>query len=637
MTLTQPAVPKSYSLNPFVADTSIAHPHRLNPVLAKTDVLTNNSVIAKCVTEVINSLTLNPQQKSPQATTSFATGIIASNYNDQVYVVDGARIEKMQIAAQRRAKPKDLKSFIHDILQQLRIPIVNNFVDKLILKIESVNQFANEIPEDQPSNPPKICTITGLEIKKRRMRDPVHNLIEFKGNQLGCIIWAIINLPIFQRLREIKQLGVSEFVYPGANHSRFQHSLGVYHNAGMILDILRELPDHKFNEERAEVVLVAALVHDIGHGPFSHAFEGFCKEAGIKGAKHEMISEEIILDSEITKLLNKYREGFAKEVADMVAGKHREDAYAAIVSSQFDADRLDYLQRDQLMTGSQNSIIDLIWLISNIEIRKIPIEIEPNKIIKIETIVFNAKTILALQTYILALFNLYHSVYFHPVTRAAEQVLKNLMLRIHKLVQCGDLEKINVALDHPIIKFMQNPNQRENVINLDDKVIRGALVNLMNSEDTIVADLAARFKNRQLPKAFDIREKVDRYFLSDEFEDLDIGQREELIEKSVGKFLKHAKAYSLESDENKQFWFDSGSRVAYKAAGKKPGKLDTIQVLKGGKILGIEKLSKVVNVAGVYKFDRVYLPFENVEILNYFNSLLSTCCKEVSQNGLQSK
>ena len=98
---------------------------------------------------------MNPQQKSPQATISFATGIIGSNYDDQVYVVDGARIEEMQIAAQRRANPKDLKSFIHDILQQLRIPIVNNFVDKLISKIESVNQSANEIPEDQPSNPPK--------------------------------------------------------------------------------------------------------------------------------------------------------------------------------------------------------------------------------------------------------------------------------------------------------------------------------------------------------------------------------------------------------------------------------------------------------------------------------------------------
>ena len=152
---------------------------------------------------------------------------------------------------------------------------------------------------------------------------------------------------------------------------------------------------------------------------------------GLKGAKHETISEEIILDSEITVLLNKYREGFANDIAKMVAGESPVlDIYDIIVISQFDADRLDYLQRDQLMTGSQNSIIDLTWLYSNIEIKNVLIEIEPEMIIEREIIVFNAKAILALQTYILALFNLYHSVYFHPVTRAAEQVFKNLLLRI---------------------------------------------------------------------------------------------------------------------------------------------------------------------------------------------------------------
>ena len=455
---------------------------------------------------------------------------------------------------------------------------------------------------------------------------------------LGCIIWAIIQTRYLQRLRNIKQLGFSEKTYPGATHTRFQHSLGAYHNAGVLLGILRDQLGDDFNEERAEVVLVAALVHDIGHGPNSHAFEGFCVEAGLKGAKHETISEEIILNSEITVLLNKYREGFADDIAKMVAGESPVvDIYDIIVSSQFDADRLDYLQRDQLMTGSQNSIIDLTWLYSNIEIKKVQVEIEPNKIVETEIIVFNAKAILALQTYILALFNLYHSVYFHPVTRAAEQVFKNLLLRIYKLVQLGDTNKIGLALNHPIIKFMQNSNQRENLINLDDEVIEGALVNLMDSKDTIVADLASRLKNRRLPKAFDIREKVEEYYQIDEFGDLTNEKRKELINKSVLIFKKQAEAYSLRLDEEKQLWFDSGSRVAYKSMSRKPGKLDTIQVLKNGKVFGIEKLSEVVNVAGIYKFDRVYIPREDGEITNYLNSLITTCCKEVSQNGLQSK
>ena len=410
--------------------------------------------------------------------------------------------------------------------------------------------------------------------------------------------------------------------------------MGVYHIACVILDILREQLGDEFNEERAEVVMVAALVHDIGHGPNSHAFEGFCSEAGLKGAKHERISREIILNSELTELLNKYRKGFAAEIAEMVSAETPEDIYASIVSSQFDADRLDYLQRDQLMTGSANSIIDLAWLFANIEVRKVPKEIEPNYIVEIETIVFSAKTLLALQTYILALFNLYNSVYFHPVTRAAEQVFKHLLSRIYNLVQHGHPDKIGLALDHPIMKFMQNPNQTENRLNLDDKVIRGALVNLMVSKDSIVADLATRFKHRRLPKAFDIRERVENYYYGDEFEDLTKEERDELIDKSVQNVKKQTQAYSKKLDEEKQLWFDSGSRVAYKAISEEPGNLNTIKVLKNGKVFGIEKLSEVVNVAGIYRFDRVYIRHEDAEILNYLSSLITTCCKEVSQNGL---
>ena len=149
--------------------------------------------------------------------------------------------------------------------------------------------------------------------------------------------------------------------------------------------------------------------------------------------------------------------------------------------------------------------------------------------------------------------------------------------------------------------------------------------------------MACRLKNRRLPKAFDIREKVEEYFQSEEFDDLTNEEREELINKSVLTFKKQAEAYSLKLDEENKLWFDSGSRVAYKAVSLKPGKLDTIQVLKNGKVFGIEKLSEVVNVAGIYKFDRVYIPREDGEITNYLNSLITTCCKEVSQNGLQSK
>ena len=571
MIQTQLAGPNGLSLNSSAINSNIVFPFGLNSVRAITDVPMNHSVIAKCVSNLVTSLISNTQRNSPVMVSQFTTSILPIKNEGNAVGLDVALVKELQDAELQLVAPKDVKSQIRDILQRLRIPIVNDFVDSLVMKIKSAKQPANEIPADQPNNSPKICPITGLELKKRRIRDPLHNLIEFEASVLGCIIWAIIQTPYLQRLRKIKQLGFSEKTYPGATHTRFQHSLGAYHNAGVMLDILRDQISDDFDEERAEVVLVAALVHDIGHGPKSHAFEGFCVEAGLKGAKHEIVSKEIILNSEITVLLNKYREGFADDIAKMVAGESPVvDIYDIIVSSQFDADRLDYLQRDQLMTGSQNSIIDLTWLYSNIEIKKVQIEIEPEKIVETEIIVFNAKAILALQTYILALFNLYHSVYFHPVTRAAEQVFKNLLLRIYNLVQLGDTDKLGLALNHPIIKFMQNPNQRKNLINLDDEVIEGALANLMDSEDTIIADLSSRLKDRRLPKAFDIREKVEEYYQSEEFDDLTNEEREELIEESVGQIFKQTEAYSLELDEEKQLWFDSGSRVAYKAVSLKP-------------------------------------------------------------------
>ena len=636
MIQTQLAGLNRLSLNSSAINSNIVFPFGLNSVRAITDVPMNHSVIAKCVSNLVTSLVSNTQRNSPAMVSQFATSILPIKNEGNAVGLDVALVKELQDAELQLVAPKDVKSQIRDILQRLRIPIVYDFVDSLVMKIESANQSANEISEEQSGHSAKICAITGLEFKKRRMRDSVHNLIEFKANQLGCIIWAIIETRYFQRLRRIKQLGFSEKTYPGATHTRFQHSLGVYHIACVLLDILREKLGDKFDEKRAEVTMVAALLHDIGHGPESHAFEGFCSEAELKGAEHETISKEIILNSEITVLLNKYREGFAEEVADMVSKDVPKDIYASIVSSQFDADRLDYLQRDQLMTGSQNSIIDLTWLFSNIEIKKTSVEVEPHKIVEIETIVFNAKAVLALQTYILALFNLYHSVYFHPVTRAAEQVFKHLMLRIHKLVQLGDTDKVGLTLNHPIMKFMQNPNQRENLINLDDEVVQGSLVNLLDSKDSIVADLASRLKDRQLPKAFDIREKVEEYFFSDKFEGLTKEKREQLIDDSLDSFKVQMQNYIKERDFNERIWFDSGSRVAYKSIGEEPGKLDKIQVLKNGKVLGIEELSKVVEVAGMYKFERVYLRREDAEILNYLNSLITTCCKEVSQNGMSS-
>ena len=191
--------------------------------------------------------------------------------------------------------------------------------------------------------------------RTQRVRDPVHGLIVFRAeNKLDQLAWRLLDAPEFQRLRRIRQLGVSEFVFPNATHTRFAHSVGVFHTARKLVEIIqREIRDvdQTFDDGRAEVAVVAALLHDLGHGPFSHAFESVQRSRGI-GKKHETWSAEIIQNAGggIRLLLDDHRpgSGFCEEVAKLIETDDPTDIYHAVVSSSFDADRLDYLRRDRL-------------------------------------------------------------------------------------------------------------------------------------------------------------------------------------------------------------------------------------------------------------------------------------------------
>ena len=198
--------------------------------------------------------------------------------------------------------------------------------------------------------------------RTQRIRDPVHGLIVFREDKpLDQLAWRLLDAPEFQRLRRIRQLGVSEFVFPSATHTRFAHSVGVFHTARSLIEIIkREISGigQIFNPKRAEVAVVAALLHDLGHGPFSHAFEKIGERFNLKMANHEAVSDMLIRDGEVFEELREMGSGFANDVADMVSGSGTPTIYSAVVSSQFDADRLDYMRRDRLMTGSQHAGID---------------------------------------------------------------------------------------------------------------------------------------------------------------------------------------------------------------------------------------------------------------------------------------
>jgi hypothetical protein len=285
--------------------------------------------------------------------------------------------------------------------------------------------------------------------RSQRIRDPVHNLIEFGTDQFEQTLWQIVQTPPFQRLRRIRQLGFSEFVFPGATHTRFAHSLGVFHIARQLMRIIEKHIDdsrHVFGEHQAKVALAAALLHDVGHGMFSHAFEAIGKEFGLTMAEHEHLSAVIIRETEIADALSKpLGKGFADEVAALVGQKGPGNLYDAVVSSQFDADRLDYMQRDRLMTGVRSSGVDPTWLIANLEVHEVPTGADDSTTGTIETLILGPKAAQTAESYLLSLFHLYPNVYLHKATRGAELLFGALIRRLIRLDRDG--HRRNRAVD----------------------------------------------------------------------------------------------------------------------------------------------------------------------------------------------
>lgn len=311
----------------------------------------------------------------------------------------------------------------------------------------------------------------------QRIRDPVHDLIEFDATKFDNSLWKVLDTRPFQRLRRIKQLGFSEFVFPGATHTRFAHSVGVYHTARRLMKIVeRKLgSQNHFDPDMAQVALAAALVHDVGHGPFSHAFEEVGKILDWKLAKkHELVSEALIREGEIAECLKSLGSGFANDVANIIGTEKPTSIYSAVVSSQFDADRLDYLLRDRMMTGTQHSGIDFEWLMANLEVGTVPTGVDDSQTNDVETFVLGSKAVYAAEAYVLGLFQLYPTIYFHKTTRCFEKLFSQLLLRLAHIVTDGTGGKSGLEWHHPLFAFCREPNNIERILALDDACINGA-------------------------------------------------------------------------------------------------------------------------------------------------------------------
>ncbi|MDA4846731.1 HD domain-containing protein [Hoeflea poritis] len=336
----------------------------------------------------------------------------------------------------------------------------------------------------------------------QRLRDPIHGLIVFDSDN-DKIAWKLIETPEMQRLRRIKQLGFSEFTFPGATHNRFSHSIGVCNNARKLMRVVKDSEGRKFDPKREEAVLYAALLHDIGHGPFSHAFEN-SREAIAKARgkdaidNHEIYSARIIrnVDGSIFPILEDRRPGLSNEVAAIIEADDPVDIYHAVISSSFDADRLDFLVRDRYMTGTGAGAIDDDWLIDNLTEKQIAVaqddDDEPQMV---PTFVFKLKGRQAAEDFLLARYRLYTEVYLHKTTRGLETMLSRLL----RFVGDRDIPAEDLALDghSSLVRFLRERESVADYLDLDDYEIWSAVKRMRASKKANVGELAQRLLNRE--------------------------------------------------------------------------------------------------------------------------------------------
>ena len=318
-------------------------------------------------------------------------------------------------------------------------------------------------------------------------RDAIHNYIHVDQP----VLLELINSKEMQRLRRIKQLGGTYQVYHSAEHSRFCHSLGAYF-------IVRKMI---FNSEIGEyindydklTVMCAALLHDLGHGPFSHCFEDAF------GLNHEEYTIRIINgDSEVYRILESFEPGFSKKVSSVIAKTHPNKILIQMISSQLDADRMDYLLRDSYFTGTTYGHFDLYRILRVMKVFN-------NKI------VYKASGVQAIENYILARYHMYWQVYYHPTSRSYEQLLISIFRRMKDLY----LKGYNFGDIRYLKTFLEEKVDILSYTKLDENIVLYYFRLLSEGNDKILADLCDRFLNRKLFLYHDLNNKDEKLKIMD--------------------------------------------------------------------------------------------------------------------------
>ncbi|WP_276813442.1 HD domain-containing protein [Faecalibaculum rodentium] len=308
----------------------------------------------------------------------------------------------------------------------------------------------------------------------RVLRDPVHGYIHITSP----VIWRLLDTPEFQRLRRIRQLGGVFQVYHTAEHSRFSHSLGVYE---IVRRMTEEVPDIGGSLSRQEklVVLCAALLHDVGHGPYSHSFER------LSHCSHEQMTVRLILeDTDIHMVLAEADPSLPAQVAAVIQGTCPNPLLCDLISSQLDADRMDYLLRDAYETGTSYGTFDLERILRCLRVKNGRLCIKESGMHSVED-------------YIMARYHMYWQVYLHPVARAYEVMLQLFFDRY---------SEVRSQLKIDLLENVFRLSELTCFLELDDYRLVTGLQQASVSDDRILADLADRLLNRRL---FDWIEEPD--------------------------------------------------------------------------------------------------------------------------------
>jgi len=387
------------------------------------------------------------------------------------------------------------------------------------------------------------------------INDPVYGFINIPSE----LIFAIIDHPCFQRLRRIKQLGLTDYVYPGALHTRFHHAIGAMHLMSITLDHLRnkgvEIDDREY-----EAALIAILLHDIGHGPFSHALEFSL----LQNIPHEKLSQLFLLD------LNKQFHSQLDLAVKIFNGNYERRFFHQLVSSQLDIDRLDYLQRDCFFTGVSEGTIGADRIIKMMTIKD-------------DRLVIEEKGIYSIENFLSARRLMYWQVYLHKTTVSAEKMLINLILRAKHLRKSGEKlpgsEALLYFLDNSLTlqDFTDNSEVLAYYAELDDFDVWGALKIWQKSRDQMLGNIAAMFLSRKL---FKITLNNDAF-------------SEEELRQMMGK----TKAKLNLSDEELPYFFTHGSISNHAYAAK-----ESIFVLtKKGQVVDVAQAADLPNIKAMSK------------------------------------